>query len=443
MERLSEAAHLALLHQILVHRRHGIITSLLEETEHPNAKGLFVFNALMVDLKALVIDPARPKNNSIASDRASLAGSGAAFDRTSALWAAFGEAIERYSAADYFNDHVHFASATDLGDAAVRFDQFVLFSEEQYQTPGFQYIQPDTNVTRAWTPALDLAQPEAEVYVPAQLVYLGMQVKDPHEIIFQSSSTGLACGMDPERAILSGLCEVIERDSFAALWQMRYAPRKLQPTAATMSLLLPGVQRTLQQSNLEIQLWDIASDIGLPVVLCLARSKTDGTMSLGASANLRVEQAINKAVIEALHGYVWGHAILSAGNPLPTRAEINNPSDHFAYFLDSSRQSSMDFLFDNNEVILSSDPSLHQLDDTAQLITRLTAMGHRALAVDVTAADIATLGFHVVRVLVPGLHPLLFGDGMISRDQRRLQRIAAFWGLDSVPEPNTDPHPFP
>lgn len=443
MERLSDAGRLALIHQALVHRRHGIITSLLEETEHPDARGLFVFNALMVDIKAMMVDPLRARANQPSSDRASLAGSGAAFDRTSALWAAFGEAIERYSAAAHFDDQLLYASQAELGADAVGLEQFVLFAAGQYLADDFEYAAPDPDLVRAWASAVDLHDAARHAYVPAQMVYLGMQVRDKREIVQQSSSTGLACGMDETRAILSGLCEVIERDAFAALWQMAYAPRRLQVGAAHLAQLLPGVQRALQHPSLEIRLWDITTDIGLPVVLCLARSKNDGTMSLGASAQLNVTQAINKAVIEALHGYVWASSILTAGNPLPERAEIRNPGDHFAYFLQPERQAAMEFLFQNSAVVDSSDASLHQLETLAQLLDRLSALGYRALAVDVTSADIASLGFCVVRALIPGLQPLLFGAGMASHDQRRLQRIAAHWGLPAVPPANPDPHPFP
>lgn len=447
MERMStearEAARLAEIHAALVHRRHGIITSLLEETEHPDARGLFVFNALMVDVKAMMIDPSRAKPNNPTSDRASLAGSGAAFDRTSALWAAFGEAIERYSAAAHFDDQLHYASQRELGEAAVGLEQFILFAPEQYGAEGFSYAAPDADVTRAWASALDLHAPERASYVPAQMVYLGMQVKDKREIVFQSSSTGLACGMDEQRAILSGLCEVIERDAFAAMWQMRYAPRSLQVSEATRATLLPGVLRALDHPSLEVRLWDITTDIGLPVVLCLARSRTDGTMSLGASAQLHVGQAINKAVIEALHGYCWASSILGAGTPLPERAAIHNPGDHFAYFLEPSRQAALAFLFGNAQCVSSDDPALHTLATLDDLLARLRALGHRALAVDVTSDDIASLGFVVVRALIPGLHPLLFGSDLHSADQRRLCTIAAHWGMAQVPPPNPDPHPFP
>jgi ribosomal protein S12 methylthiotransferase accessory factor len=443
MERLSEAARLAHVYQALVHRRHGIVTSLFEESEHPDARGLFVFNALMVDLKALMIDPSRVGQKSIASERGTLAGSGAAFDRSSALWSALGEAVERYCAADYFDDQLQVATQTALGERAVDIDQFILFGAQQYDAPEFDFARPDPALARAWSRAVDLARPEAECYVPAQMVYLGMRVKDKREIIAQSSSTGLACGLDPHRAVLSGLSEMIERDAFAAMWHMRYAPRILRPSSAAMARLLPGVQRALGDSVLEMRLWDLTTDIGLPVVLCLARNKVDGTMSLGASANLSVEQAINKAVIESLHGYLWGQSIRTAGTALPERHAIRNPSEHFAYYLEPSRQGALDFLFSNVDVIDSDDPSLHRLPDMQDLIASLTVLGYRALSVDVTSADISSLGFYVVRTLVPGLQPLLFGEGRISHDERRLRRIAAHWGLPAVPAANLDPHPFP
>lgn len=443
MGKIVDSSDLSYLYRALVHPRHGIITSLIEETEHAGVRGLFVFNALMVNIKELMINPTRSNSKSIIADRAGLAGSGAAFDRTSAIFSSFGEAIERYCAADYFDDEIYLASENELGTKAVGLKNFILFSAEQYLDKNFNFAKPGAQLKRTWCPAIDLKDISREIYVPAQLVYLGMRVKYQHEIISQSSSTGLACGAVKNRALLNGLCEVIERDSFAAMWQLRYKPRILQPTNECIEKLLPGVRDTLKNSPLQIFLWDITSDIGVPVVLCLARNRADGTMSVGASANLNIENAINKAVIEALHGYIWGSSIISAGTPLPERSAVKSPSDHFAYFLNPAHQNTLNFLFDNKEIILSSDSSLHQFENQEQAVERLANLGYEALAVNVTTPDVETLGFCVVRVLVPGLQPLLFGDGLISFDLRRLRKIAAYWGYDSIPELNTDPHPFP
>jgi len=65
------------------------------------------------------------------------------------------------------------------------------------------------------------------------------------------------------------------------------------------------------------------------------------------------------------------------------------------------------------------------------------------LVADVTSPDIGSLGFTVVRAMIPGLQPLLFGSGLHSDDHRRLKRIAQHWGLPAIPQANPDPHPFP
>ena len=440
MQHMTDSEKLAMIHGALVHKRHGIITSLFEEVEHPAARGLFVFNAMMMDFKAIMIDPTRQQ---MQSDRNSLAGSGAAFDRTSALWSAFGEAIERYSAAAHFDDQLCYASQFELGDAAVALDDFILYAPEQYAQDGFEFSAPDAHLVRAWTTAIDLARPQQEVYVPAQMVYLGMRVKQKAEIVTQSSSTGLACGMQVERAILGGLCEVIERDAFAAMWQMRYAPRRLQIKESTMTRLLPGVRDVLKKGEVEITLWDISTDIGLPVVVCLVRNRHNATMSFGASASLFIDHAINKAVIESMHGYIWAHSILVGDLPIPEADAIRNPNDHFAHYLLHERQEKLDFLFENDEEISSEDPALRQLINLDALVQRLDQLGYRALVADVTSPDIGSLGFTVVRAMIPGMQPLLFGSGLHSDDHRRLKRIAQHWGLPAIPPANPDPHPFP
>ena len=437
---MSDAHTLAMLHAALVNQRHGIITSLLEEVEHPAARGLFVFNAMTVDCKAIMLNPTHQQ---MKTERHSLAGSGAAFDRASALWAAFGEAVERYSAAIYDEEQLHYASEYDLKDAAVSLDDFILYSPEQYAQNDLEFSAPDKHAVRAWSSAINLAHPSHLLYVPAQMVYLGMRVKQKAEIVSQSSSTGLACGMHIDRVMLSGLCEVIERDAFAAMWQMRYAPRRLHLTDLTMAMLLPGVREILLKADLDITLWDITTDIGLPVVLSLARNRQKATMSFGASAHLDIHQAINKAVTESMHGYIWAHSILAGDLPIPDADAIQQPGDHFAYYLRRERQDNLAFLFENQERISSDDSSLRQLADIDALIQRLDHLGYQPLISDVTSPDIGALGFHVIRALIPGLQPLLFGSGLVSGDIRRLQRIANYWGLPRIPAPNLDPHPFP
>lgn len=436
METLIESTQLAKIHNALVNRRHGVIAHIVEDPEHPETRGLFVINTYMNE-------PSYFRQNGQSPVRAPRAAAGAAFDRVSALWGALGESIERYSASIYDSSNFKYASLNELGAAADDLRQAILFGEAEYQQTDFEFAALDPDLQRAWVRAHDLRDANREVYVPAQMVYLAMNVRDRREIIAQSVSTGLACGSDEERTLLGALNEVIERDGFAGMWYMRYAPRQVNITDATLARLLPGVQRALKRSMLDLRVYDLTSDIGVPTMTCVARSAGDSAVAVGASTHLDVHSAINKAVIEALHGFNWARMFYDEGRALPKLEDLKDPSDHFCYYLDPANQWGLDFMAQNATSISSEDPSLYQHKNLSDLIARLDQLGYAPLIAEATTSDADSVGLRVFRALIPGLQPLYFGSRVNSSDHRRLETLARFWGLSEVPELNPAPHPFP
>jgi ribosomal protein S12 methylthiotransferase accessory factor len=436
MEDFIETDRLVQVHRALVHKRHGIISSLIEEAESPDARGLFVFNGLAVEASYF-------RDNCFATKQDARNGSGAAFDRAAALWATFGETIERYSGYIYSQDDLIRDSADNLGNAAVSLNDFILFSNEQYAKEGFPFFPANTSLTRNWTEAVDLSDGNKPILVPATTVYLGMKLANPRENMAQSVSTGLSCGQTFERAAMGGLCEVIERDAFSAMWQLSYAPPRLIVTDETMASLAPGVQRALKNENVKITLWSIETETGIPVLLAMAESAPEGLVAVGACANPNLERAISKAVIEGLHGLIWSRHLRNRDKPMPTAEEIRDPSDHISYYLEPGRRHLLDFLFANTNTVSSSDIKHRGDQSLDEMVAHLKGHGFSTLAKEVTTTDAAEIGLHVVRVIVPGLHPLLFGHQIISLDERRLRRIAKIWGLDPFPPTNQSPHPFP
>lgn len=437
MENFVDTQRLVDVHRSIVHKRHGIITSLIEEPESPDARGLFVFNALTVEASYF-----RENQYGFVQDPRN--GSGAAFDRSTALWATFGEAIERYSAFIYRRDQFVFNNQVSLGTEAVPLSDFILFSNDQYLIDDFPFAFPDPNAMRHWIRGWNLSNEGKTCLVPAQIVYLGMQLDNRAENISQSVSTGLACGHSVESASLSGLYEVIERDAFSAMWQLKYSPPQLVIDARTMQRLDPGVRRALENPSIKIHLWCITTDVQIPVIIAMAESLFEGYLAVGACANFLPERAISKAVIESLHGLVWSRHMLNRGKAVPDLEEIKVPADHISYYLEPSHRSNLNFLFQSEDSItsskLSSPSNLSRLDE---LVSRIAKLGYSPIIVDVTTPDIESLGLHVVRAIIPGLHPLLFGHKVISLDQRRLRRLANHWGMTEMPAPNVDPHPFP
>lgn len=422
------------VYQALVHERHGLISDVFEMCGTTDVPDLFVFNALTPNLNYF-------RRNDVTSKRSKASGSGAAFSRAVAMWSMLGEVAERYAASIYSPESLIRATASSLGNQAFDVHRFILFSETQYQQPGFTFAPFDSHSEHNWLPVTELVSGATHL-LPAPFIHLGPQIQQRAENITLPTSTGLAAGMNTEFTQLRCLCEVIERDAFASLWLLRFSAPRLVVDDETIRKLSPGVQRHLNQGPLKLHLWFVPTDSKIPVVICVAESMPDGVLTVGASANPIPAVAIDKAITEALHGFLWGRQKQQSGTLLADDADFNDPQDHLGWYLSSHRRSAFDFLFDSPLCIQACDIPV-QPGDVASLVTRLDGLGYTVLAVDLTTRDLQDLGFEVWRALIVGFQPLLFGRHLVSHDRRRLDVLAEFWRLPPNRPVNTAPHPFP
>jgi ribosomal protein S12 methylthiotransferase accessory factor len=208
--------------------------------------------------------------------------------------------------------------------------------------------------------------------------------------------------------------------------------------------------------GLGIHLNDITTDLPIPVVFALLTdARNDGVAIVaGASANLDPEAAAIKALIEAAQGRRW--------IKLLHRRRLNRPysddfsdvvtfEDHVALFGSPRCFSYIDFLVHSPmEVELPKAGDAGAADAVRALeacVSAFSSKGLEIIVVDVTQPDVETLGFHVVKVLVPGLidinanhnYPLLGGNRLYT-----VPRALGFIDRDVLEsELNPIPHPFP
>src|SRR3989344_2763813 len=64
-----------------------------------------------------------------------------------------------------------------------------------------------------WVKGYNLSE-QKEIWLPAQTIYLNFQEKYTQDSLRREISTGGAGASSPEKAILNGIYELIERDSF-------------------------------------------------------------------------------------------------------------------------------------------------------------------------------------------------------------------------------------
>ena len=145
--------------------------------------------------------------------------SGAAWNARQAKMACLGEGVERYAAGLPPPGAIVHCRSDELPGQAVTPDQFALFAPKQYRQrqTHFPFMRYTANDAIGWTEATNLSNGRS-AWLPAVFVWLPYAVAPGETNIAPGLSTGLACASDWPSAVLSGLCEVIERDALALTW---------------------------------------------------------------------------------------------------------------------------------------------------------------------------------------------------------------------------------
>jgi ribosomal protein S12 methylthiotransferase accessory factor len=380
---------------------------------------------------------------------------GTGLTRPMAMASAIGETFERMAVAIYDQASLVFDSYAGLrarGYLAVHPDRFALYAGWQYRQPGFLY-QPLTVDSRLhWVWGHSLTTHEA-ILVPASLVYMPFQWTSLSEIICDTVTTGLSCGRSPDDALLSGIYEVIERDAIMQMWLHRLGLPKLDLTTGEM---LPEIVRDrFAPSGIAMCVNDISSEIPVPVAFAMLIDEANEglTVSVGAAANLEPDAAVVKALLEAAQGRLWLKSLKWKGPPAYREdfRDVVTFEDHVRLFSLRSSLPQVDFLRKATDT--RSIPEMRSLPVPATAASRIAAivdalatLDLEVIAIDVTQPDIGSLGFHVMKALIPGLidinanhgHPLLGGKRLYrATGPERLASSLVDSGF------NPYPHPFP
>lgn len=417
----------------------GLIRRLFEVPLQPSEPDLYVAVAEFLDPFAL-----RPGDGSSGRRDVVTQSSGAGVDRLSALWAAVGEAIERYALHAFDPQVLVFAPAMQLDAEYLSIDDLILFADEQYRRGGWPYVRFNPAQPIHWVRARRL-DTGAAAYVPASLVYLGFGVDG--ERFDAGYSTGAAAGSSFAEAALAGLLETVERDGFACHWYLRRTPAKVD-REAVMPQLPPRIRHLLAHASLRLQLLDITTDIGISTALVVGRTRNGCGIPIGAAARLTFEDALAKAAVEAFHTYNWILDLRRRGEFAPTRTDIRTFRDHVRFYFEPANARCVDFLFAHAAPTAFAKRSFAgaTVEECLEALVRhLVARGHRCFAVDITPPELDGLALRVVKSFITGVHPLGCGYGHQHLDPRRLHAFACAAGIPAhiTVTLNEDPHPFP
>ncbi|PII98549.1 hypothetical protein BMH29_07725 [Leucobacter sp. OLDS2] len=363
------------------------------------------------------------------ADRVSL---GTSFgDPAAARIAAIGEGIERYCGnwipADPLPEDLRVGTAEQLradGESVVPPTELPSCAPWQLDRTDFPYQPLREDTPTLWARCSD--RTGRAHWLPAALTHLNWRQRRFRGLprTHHLNYAGIATGTGVEDAADRGVLEVIERDALETWWHLD------GPTFGIDPATVPGLLDDLDGGDLSVHLVAMPSEFA-PAVAALVHDERRGLYAAGFSAHLDPVRAARKAVLEAVHTWVYtqgctaadgwvfraiDRGLMASGLHLEHRANadytaIAGPRFERVIDLGAHVQVWLDPEV-HREARRFTEPALgvRSIDALVpttmpQVYTELERRGHRVLTRDLTSPDVLRTALRVVRTVVTGLVP--------------------------------------
>src|ERR1700757_1681687 len=251
-------------------------------------------------LRALVGFPraALPESGRIASGR----GLTAPGCRRSAL----GEAVELVSCCDWGDRQFVRAAEAEIGPAALSPDVLNGFTKKQLDSReewnrvhadfDWRPASYDRNTCIDWIPVED-AFGGPRRFAPADFVMIGRREPSEETAVAIGDSNGCAAGENAAAAKTAAVLEAMERDATSRWW---YGCRRRPPINLETILDGDDLRKWLTTRFRRTWLFDITTDLGIPVMAAVSATPDGRDVALGFAARLDGSEAAYAALTEML-----------------------------------------------------------------------------------------------------------------------------------------------
>ncbi|HEY4905010.1 MAG TPA: YcaO-like family protein [Candidatus Sulfotelmatobacter sp.] len=301
----------------------------------------------------------------------------------------------------------------------------------------------------------------AAYLVPAQEVWFNTRSLPGENICIQGSTNGCALGTSVEEAALFAILETIERDAFLTTWYLRRPCHKVDPASVHLEefqLLWHRVRHI--HRNYSFHLFDITTDVAIPVVLCVAVKQSGRGPKVMLSTACRLHWP--EAALSALKDFAGMPQTISydethARRLLERPQDISDPEDHAAFYsLQENFERLSFFAFDAQPLLAAEDVDArswvsrrnqYNLKSVIEeVIDNLNSLGITVLLRDLTHRAFSDRNLFCLKAIIPGLYPMWFGYYNVRFNMsKRLQALSqTFLGrpLTNDVDVNLTMHPF-
>ncbi|MFD3269273.1 TOMM precursor leader peptide-binding protein [Paenibacillus dendritiformis] len=353
---------------------------------------------------------------------------------------------------------VVFDSYSRLKDTAMDPSKAGFHSKEQFELPDFAFTPFDPEAPMEWVWGYSFLQ-ERPILVPHLLAYYSLGYGGG--FVYETSN-GCAVGGSLEEAILYGIFEVVERDSFLMTWYARLPVPRLDPDSSGDRELSMMIHRLRAVTGYEVLLYNTTMENGIPSLWAIAKGGTEHRVNLVCAAGAHLDPVrAAKSAIHELAGMIpmteerWRKRKLEAESMFEDSFQVQQMEDHALLYSLPQAEERLQFLLDERRPVRTfaeefpSVPAHKDLtDDLQQVLQMFRSLQMDVIVVDQSSSETLRNGLRCVKVLIPGMLPMTFGHHL-----RRLE------GLDRVlevpmklgyadrrltpQEVNPYPHPFP
>ncbi|WP_054028899.1 TOMM precursor leader peptide-binding protein [Bacillus sp. FJAT-28004] len=331
-------------------------------------------------------------------------------------------------------------------------------AKTQYERPDFPFQPFDPSRKIDWVWGYSFLQ-ERPILVPELLAYYSSGCG--HGFVYETSN-GCALGGSLEEAIFYGILEVVERDSFLMTWYAQLPLVPIDPYSSGDLEMNLMVERLRDVTHYDVYLFDSTMEHGIPSVWVLAKNRKDHGVNMICAAGAHPDPVrAAKGAIHEIAGMLLAFNEKLEENREQYEQMLHDPflvrqmEDHSMLYSLKEAEERMNFLLQNGRPILtfkeSFKPKARHADLTDELNVFLQIfreLNLEVIVVDQTTPETLRNGLHCVKVLIPGMLPMTFGQHLVRLNGlERVLRIPAQLGYTKEhlkhEQLNPYPHPFP
>ncbi|MCF3134680.1 YcaO-like family protein [Streptomyces olivochromogenes] len=367
-----------------------------------------------------------------------------------------GESVERYAAMmamPVFQHRIEYASYRSLSSRhhCLPMELLGIFDAAQQQRIAGMIHRYSPELPReddviAWIACPSLTRPGEEVYLPAQLFFLGFRSNAEYgdKLFTPSFSTGTAAHVSLDKALLSALVEAVQIDAFILNWYTDAKAPVIEPDADGRELLAaaglhpdgPYEVRATYLTRPELSL----PNVGVTLV---RRDRELPYIAFGLQADPDPRQALLRGAAEAtailaigMYSTIFDLPNVHYAQTGSTYTDLDTNVLYFAGPNDAEQKLAAVESRTSGLMDLSTVGAYASDDESAirRLLGELSAVSDWAGYLDITPPALADTPWKVVRVLVPELLSMCLPGFPASAHPR----MRSYGGVTHVV-----PHPLP